>query len=81
VEIVSRSVAPVVEVIEPQRQGGTWQVAVRCPHCRRRHVHGVQGPGGPLLLSREGDCGQGDYVIGPLPAGFDERVRAHEAAR
>lgn len=82
-------VAPIAAVIPPESRDGSWLVLVRCPYCRDRrgqrglHLHGVLGPGGgePLLLSRAADCAEGgEYDLGPLPANFAARVRAHKEA-
>ena len=34
-------------------------VAVACPFCRQRHVHG----GGTFPLARAAHCGKGEYTI------------------
>ena len=78
--------APIVELIPPDRRGGTWLVAVECPFCTRRsgkrgiHLHGVYGGDdragpGPVLESRVSDCLRGEYELGPLPENFADLVR------
>lgn len=64
-EDTRRPDTPVVTALRVRSTRATRLVTVRCPHCGRKHGHGV--PYSSATRHRLAHCGRGGYVIA-LPA-------------
>ena len=73
-----RDGAPTVPATASLATDGVWRLALRCPHCGERHLHGGGDGDSPEYGHRQSHCAAGGgrgYSLVPVAAGAATAVQ------